>query len=82
MTDIDIQALIEAGIPGASVTVKGEGCSASVQVISEVFEGLSLLKQQKLVYASLGDNITNGQIHALTIKSYTPAQWESLTNKD
>jgi len=81
MTDIDIQALIEAGIPGASVTVNGEGCSASVQVISEAFDGLSLLKQQKLVYASLGDNITNGRIHALTIKSYTPAQWESLANK-
>lgn len=82
MTDIDIQALIEAGIPGADVTVTGEGCSAGVRVISEAFDGLSLLKQQKLVYATLGDNITNGNIHALTIKSYTPEQWSSMASKN
>ena len=78
MTDIDIQALIEKGIPGAEVTVSGEGCSAGVRVISAEFEGLSLLKRQKLVYATLGDNIVNGNIHAITIKSYTPEQWKNL----
>ncbi|HFE38177.1 MAG TPA: BolA family transcriptional regulator [Gammaproteobacteria bacterium] len=84
MNSSEIQALIEAGIPGANVTVSGEGCSASVVVVSEAFDGLSLLKQQKLVYASLGDNITNGAIHALTIKSYTPDQWKArgIKNKD
>jgi acid stress-induced BolA-like protein IbaG/YrbA len=80
MTEINIQALIEAGIPGATVKVDGEGCSASVIVVSEAFEGLSLLKQQKMVYATLGDNITNGNIHALTIKSYTPEQWDAVSN--
>lgn len=82
MTDINIQALIETGIPGSTVKVKGEGCSASVVVISDSFEGLSLLKQQKMVYATLGDNITNGTIHALSIKSYTPSQWDTVPNKD
>ena len=82
MSEINIQALIEAGIPNSTVKVNGEGCSASVVVISDEFEGLSLLKQQKLVYATLGDNITNGTIHALTIKSYTNAQWDAVPNKD
>ena len=82
MTEINIQALIEAGIPNATVKVNGEGCSASVVVISDAFDGLSLLKQQKMVYATLGDNITNGTVHALTIKSYTNAQWEAVPNKD
>jgi len=82
MTDINIQALIEAGIPGSVAKVSGDGCNASVVVISDAFEGLSLLKQQKMVYATLGDNITNGKIHALTIKSYTNAQWEAVPNKD
>lgn len=80
MTDINIQALIETGIPGANVTVTGEGCSAGVRVISDAFEGLSLLKRQKLVYASLGDNIVNGNIHAITIKSYTPEQWNKIAD--
>lgn len=82
MTDIDIKTLIESGIPGSTAMVKGEGCNASVVVISDAFEGQSLLKQQKMVYATLGDNITNGTIHALTIKSYTPAQWDAVPNKD
>lgn len=82
MTDINIQALIEAGIPDSTVIVNGEGCSASVVVVSDAFDGLSLLKQQKMVYATLGDNITNGTIHALTIKSYTNAQWDAVPNKD
>ena len=82
MTEINIQGLIESGIPNSTVKVNGEGCSASVVVISDAFEGLSLLKQQKLVYATLGDNITNGTIHALTIKSYTNAQWAAVPNKD
>jgi len=81
MSDINIQAMIETGIPGAIAKVSGDGCNASVIVISDAFEGLSLLKQQKLVYGTLGDNITNGTIHALTIKSYTPEQWETLQNK-
>jgi len=80
MSEVDIKALIEQGIPGAEVIVDGEGCSASVIVISDSFEGQSMLKQQKMVYATLGDNIINGTIHALSIKAYTPSQWESMAN--
>lgn len=80
MSQVDIKALIEQGIPNAKVIVEGDGCNASVIVISDAFEGQSMLKQQKMVYATLGDNITNGTIHALSIKSYTPSQWEAAGN--
>ena len=79
MSEIDIKSLIESGILGAQVVVDGEGCSASVIVVSDEFEGKSMLQQQKMVYATLGDNITNGTIHALSIKSYTVAQWEAAS---
>ncbi len=79
MSEINIKALIEKGLPGAQVTVNGDGCSASVIVVSDEFEGKSMLQQQKMVYATLGDNITNGTIHALSIKSYTVAQWEAAS---
>jgi len=77
MSEINIKSLIEEGLPGAQVIVNGDGCSASVIVVSDEFEGKSMLQQQKMVYATLGDNITNGTIHALSIKSYTVAQWEA-----
>ncbi len=81
MSEVDLKSLIEQGIPGAEVILGGDGCNANVTVISEAFDGQSKLNQQKMVYATLGDLITNGTVHALSIKSYTPIQWESLANK-
>jgi len=78
MSEVDIKSLIEQGIPGSKVILEGDGCSANVVVVSDEFDGQSMLKQQKMVYATLGDLITNGTVHALSIKSYTYAQWESL----
>ena len=80
MSEVDIKALIEQGIPGAEVIMDGDGCSANVIVVSDSFDGQSKLKQQKMVYATLGDLITNGTIHALSIKSYTQAQWENVSS--
>jgi len=73
----EIKILIETGLPGATVILGGEGCNSQVTVISPDFEGKSLLQQQRMVYASLGDKFSTGEIHALSIKSFTPAQWES-----
>ncbi|MDH3326265.1 MAG: BolA/IbaG family iron-sulfur metabolism protein [Gammaproteobacteria bacterium] len=80
MSEVDIKSLIEKGIPGAEVILGGDGCNANVIVISDAFDGQSMLKQQKMVYATLGDLITNGTIHALSIKSYTPTQWDAIGN--
>ena len=80
MSEVDIKSLIEQGIPGAEVIMDGDGCSASVIVVSDSFDGQSKLKQQKMVYATLGDLITNGTVHALSIKSYTQAQWADVSN--
>jgi len=32
-----------------------------------------------MVYGTLGDRITSGAIHALSIKAYTPAEWEKAS---
>jgi acid stress-induced BolA-like protein IbaG/YrbA len=76
----EIKAKIEAGISEATVIMGGEGCNAQVTVVSAEFEGKSLLQQQRMVYATLGDAITSGALHALSIKSYTPDQWQSQSS--
>lgn len=78
----DIKGLIEAALPGAEVYVQGEGCNASVVVISPAFEGKTLVAQQRMVYGAVGDLIATGTLHALSIKSYTPAQWQALPGKE
>ena len=71
-----IKDLIEAGLDGCQAQVTGDGSHFDAVVIGEVFDGMSPLNKQRKVYATLGDRITSGEIHALSIKAYTPADWE------
>ena len=70
----ELEALIKAGIPGADVTVKGDGDHFEAVVVSEQFENRSMVQQHQMVYATLGDRM-GGEIHALALHTYTPADW-------
>ncbi len=78
MQDEQVQAQLLAAFPSAEVMVSGEGCSFGVTVVSEQFDGMSMVQEQKLVYAALSEQIANGDIHAVTIKAYTPEEWKKL----
>ena len=71
----EVQALIEAGLPGAQVTVTGDGSHFQALVVSDAFEGKSLVTKQKMVYATVNEHIVSGELHAFTIKAHTPAEW-------
>lgn len=73
ITKEEIQALISQGIPGAQVEVRGDdGAHFEATVITADFAGLSAVKRQQMVYATLGDRITSGVIHALGLNTRTP----------
>ena len=76
MTPEDVQKLIQAGLPDCEVTVTGDGSHFDARVIGDVFEGQSMVNKQRIVYDTLGDRITSGEIHALGIKTFTHAEWE------
>ncbi len=44
--------------------------------VGEVFAGLSPVKRQQLIYGALSEEIASGALHAVSIKTYTPAQWD------
>jgi acid stress-induced BolA-like protein IbaG/YrbA len=76
MTDTDAYArLIEEHIPGARANVVGEAGKFEATVISDAFEGENLLAKHRMVYAALDAHIKSGEIHALSIRAYTPAEW-------
>jgi acid stress-induced BolA-like protein IbaG/YrbA len=75
MSPEEVKQLIEAGLPGCDVTVTGDGSHFDAIVVGEVFEGLSPVKKQQMVYGTVTDKITSGELHALTIKAYTPDEW-------
>lgn len=74
-----VKDLIEAGLPGVDITVQGDGSHFDVTAVGDVFDGKSMLEQQKMIYATLGERITSGEIHAINIKCYTPAQWATAS---
>ena len=76
MTPETIKKLIEEGLPGCEATVTGDGSHFDARVIGDMFEGQSLVNKQRMVYDTLGDRITSGEIHALSIKTFTQAEWE------
>jgi BolA protein len=43
-------------------------------IVSEKFEGLNLVKRHQLVYEAI-DDIMNTEIHALSMKAYTPDEF-------
>lgn len=74
----EVKQILESSLDGCTAYTAGEGCDFQVTVVGEVFQGLSPVKKQQLVYQCLSEHITNGTIHALTIKAYTPDQWSAL----
>lgn len=56
--------------------VTGDGSHFQVIAVSNMFDGMSRVKQQQAIYAPLMEYIADNRIHALSIKAYTPAQWE------
>ena len=73
ITKEEVIKLITKKIPKSEVIVenfKGND-HFQVTVISSQFNGLSLVKQHKLVYSALKDELASEVIHALALKTET-----------
>ena len=81
METSEVEKLIEAGIAGSEVTVTADGSKYTAIVVSDEFEGKTMVAEQKMVYALVNDHIQSGAIHALTIKAYTKSEWAEHSTK-
>ncbi|MCG6966164.1 MAG: BolA/IbaG family iron-sulfur metabolism protein [Chromatiaceae bacterium] len=67
-----VKALIEAGLPGAEVEVTGDGRHFEAVVVSDAFEGKSLIQRHRMVLATVNSEIESDELHALSIKTAVP----------
>lgn len=70
----EIEALIKAALPDATVTVEdlaGDGDHYAATVVSERFRGLPRVRQHQMVYAALSGRM-GGALHALALQTSTP----------
>jgi acid stress-induced BolA-like protein IbaG/YrbA len=72
-----VAARIEAALPGAAVDVEGADCNFTVTVISDLFEGLLPVKRQQRVLDGFTDVFASGELHALSVKTFTTREWDA-----
>ena len=80
METAEIKALIEKGINNAEAIVTGGEGKYEAIVISPAFEGMTMVKEHQLVYATVNPQIASGELHALSIKAYTPEEWQETNS--
>lgn len=76
----EIERLIEAGLPGAEATVEGDGTHFNALVISPIFAGKTRIQRQQLVYDTVRSQLLDGSLHALSLKTMTPEEWQTVHN--
>jgi acid stress-induced BolA-like protein IbaG/YrbA len=70
-----IRNLIETGLPGARADVQGDdGVHFEATVVCEAFAGKPLLARHRMVNATVKAQLDSGAIHALALKTVTPAE--------
>ena len=47
-------------------------------IISPIFQGKMMIDQHRLVMNLMQKDIDSGEVHALTLKTYTPEQYEKF----
>lgn len=75
MTADQLQAIISAGLSCEHIALEGDGRHWYATIVSTAFEGQRLLGRQRLVYATLGNRMATDEVHALSMKTFTPAEW-------
>jgi len=78
MSPAEIQKKIEDTLKGSQAQVRdltGTADHYQVVVISPQFQGKSMVDQHRLVKSVFEKDIASGEVHALSLKTYTPEEW-------
>jgi acid stress-induced BolA-like protein IbaG/YrbA len=75
MTADEIKTLITSGLPCDHCQVTGDGKHWYATVVASAFEGLRPIARHQRVYATMGARMQTDEVHALSMKTYTPAEW-------
>ena len=77
MTADQLETIIASQLPCQHLSVEGDGRHWYATLVSAEFEGKRLIQRHQRVYATLGEKIKTDEVHALSMKTYTPAEWQA-----
>ncbi len=75
MTSEELQTIISSGLSCEHIELSGDGQHWYATIVSSAFEGQRLIQRHQKVYATLGGRIQTNEVHALSMKTFTPAEW-------
>jgi acid stress-induced BolA-like protein IbaG/YrbA len=77
MTADELKAIIAAGMKCEHIDVVGDGRHWTALIVSAEFEGKRPIQRHQRVYATLGARMHTDEVHALSMKTLTPAEWSA-----
>ncbi len=75
MTAEQLKAIITANLACTFCELDGDGRHWSATIVSSEFEGKRAIQRHQRVYATLGAKMHTDEVHALSMKTYTPSEW-------
>ncbi len=79
MTADELKTLISASLACEHIELEGDGRHWYATIVSAAFEGKRLIQRHQRVYATLGAKMHTDEVHALSMKTHTPAEWLALS---
>ncbi|KZN29488.1 hypothetical protein N480_07120 [Pseudoalteromonas luteoviolacea S2607] len=71
-----VETVLQESLTLEEVKVKANGSHYEVIAVGECFDGLRRVKREQMVYGPLMEVIKDGTIHAVSIKAFTPSEWQ------
>ena len=78
MTADQLKAMIASRLACEHIELEGDGRHWYATIVSTAFEGQRPIRRHQQVYATLGGRIQSDEVHALSMKTLTPAEWAKL----
>jgi len=75
MTADELKSIIAASLPCEHIALEGDGRHWYATIVSAEFEGKRPIARHQRVYKTLGEKMHTDEVHALSMKTFTPAEW-------
>ncbi len=75
MTADELKSIIAAGLACDHIELEGDGRHWAALIVSPEFEGKRPIQRHQRVYATLGERMKTDEVHALSIRAFTPTEW-------
>lgn len=75
MTADDIRKLIADHLACEHLVVDGDGHHWYALIVAAAFEGKRQIQRHQLVYGAVREHMQSEALHALSMKTFTPAEW-------